>query len=120
MRKITVSLLFGILLCGNAGAAEPSRAALQEYAGRYELADGRLLTVSEDKGVLTASIGPRAGTMRTRFSSPREFVLTPDGTGGFRASAAPLRLRFSQDGAGDVASVQLDEHAAPMVALARR
>lgn len=120
MRKITISLLFGLVLCGSAGAAEPSRAAVQDYAGRYELTDGRVLTVSQDQGVLTASIGPRAGTMRARFSSPREFVLAPDGIGGYRASAAPLRIRFSQDGAGDVASVQLDEQAAPQITLARR
>lgn len=120
MRKLTLSLLSGILFAGAAGAAEPAQPPLQEYAGRYVLADGRILTVSENSGTLRAAIAPRNRTMNPRFSGVRDVVLKPDGFGRFTSTSTPLRISFSQDAWGDVVQVSMDERAAPMLALARR
>jgi hypothetical protein len=120
MRKLTLSLLSAILFAGAAGAAEPAQPPLQEYAGRYVLSDGRILTVSEDSGTLRAAISPRNPTMDPRFSGARDVVLKPDGLGSFSSTSTPLRISFSQDAGGDVVQVNMDEHAAPMHALARR
>jgi hypothetical protein len=120
MRKLTLSLLSAILFAGAAGAAEPAQPALQDYAGQYVLADGRILTVSEDGGTLKAAIAARTATMNPRFNGARNVVLKPDGFGRFTSTSTPLRISFSQDAWGDVAQVRLDEHAAPMIAMARR
>jgi hypothetical protein len=121
MRKSTISLLFGVLLAGAAVAAEPAPANLQDYPGQYVLADGRILTVGEVDGKLTASIAARPLTMsRARHTTGREVVLKADGLGSFKSTSTPLQISFHQDARGDIAQVRLNEDAAPMVALARR
>lgn len=121
MRKSTISLLFGVLLASSAVAAEPASAHLQDYAGQYVLADGRILTVSEADGKLTAAIAPRPITMnRARFSTGREVVLQADGLDSFKSTSTPLQVSFRQDARGDIAQVRLNEDAAPMIAMARR
>jgi len=120
MRTSTLSLLFGLLLAGSACAAEPAQPASKDYAGRYALTDGRILTVEQADGTLTATIALRSASINPRFNGAREVVLKPDGMGGFMSTSTPLRISFSQDARGDIAQVRVDEHAAPMVALARR
>lgn len=120
MRKSTISLLFGVLLAGSAVAAEPVN-NLQDYAGQYVLADGRILTVAEADGKLTAAIAARPVTQsHARFNTTREVVLKPDGLDSFKSTTTPLQVNFRQDARGDIAQVRLNESAAPMVALARR
>lgn len=121
MHKSTISLLFGILLAGSAVAAEPAPANLQDYAGQYVLADGRILTVGEANGTLTASIAARPfTTSSTRHTASREVVLKADGLDSFKSTSTPLQVSFRQDARGDIAQVRLNENATPMVALARR
>lgn len=121
MYKSTISLLFGVLLAGAAVAAEPVPANLQDYAGQYVLADGRILTVGETDGKLTAAIAARPFTMSsTRHAAGREVVLKADGLDSFKSTSTPLQISFRQDARGDIAQVRLNESAAPLMALARR
>ncbi|WP_332878516.1 hypothetical protein [Massilia sp. S19_KUP03_FR1] len=120
MRKSTFSLLFGILLAGSAVAAPAAQPALGDYVGRYVLADGRILTVEEDGGQLSAVITFRTPTLNPRFNGARAMLLKPDGLGSFVATSQALRITFGQDRQGDIAQVSLEDRAAPMIGLARR
>lgn len=121
MHKSTLALLFGVLLAGSAVAAEPAPANLHDYAGQYVLADGRILTVSEADGKLTAGIAPRKGTLNNkRYSGGRDVALKAIGLDSFKSTTTPLQIDFRQDARGDVAQVFLNENAVPVVALARR
>lgn len=123
MHKSAISLLLGILITGSACAATPvpAEATLQDYAGHYELADGRILTVTEAGGRLTARIAARSAmAANLHFGSRREVVLLQDGPARFHSTSTPLQINFGQDARGDVAQVRLTEQAEPMRALARR
>lgn len=123
MRQSAISLLLGILITGSAFAAAPvpTEATLQDYAGHYELADGRILIVTEAGGKLAARIAARnAMPSNLHFGGPREVVLVQDGPAHFHSTSTPLQINFSQDARGDVAQVRLTEQADPMRALARR
>ena len=123
MHKSAISLLLGILITGStcAAAPVPAEATLQDYAGQYELADGRILTVTENGDKLTAWIAPRTATLpNPRVSSPREVVLKQVGPAHFRSTSTPLQINFGQDARGDVAQVRLTEQAEPTRMMARR
>lgn len=121
MQKSTITLLFSVLLAGSAVAAEPAPANLHDYAGQYVLADGRILTVSEAGGKLSAGIAARPGALNNvRYSGGRDVVLKANGLDSFKSTTTPLQIDFRQDARGDFAQVFLNEDAAPVVALARR
>lgn len=89
-----------------------------DYTGQYQLADGRLLTVSDNGGKLTAQIARTAITQK-RFAASREIALTEVGPDRFKATSMPLQITFGQGATGDIAHVSLDEQA-PAQMLARR
>ncbi|MDQ2821128.1 MAG: hypothetical protein M3Y65_12170 [Pseudomonadota bacterium] len=115
MRQLFPALLLA-LLAGPAMAQAPSA----DYAGQYRLTDGRVLTIRDNDGTLTAQVARPSATQNNAHTlASREFVLTPVGPGRFRATATPLQITFGQDAAGAIAQVSLDEQA-PLQTLARR
>lgn len=120
MLKLTATLLLASTLAVSAHAAAPAE-DLQAYAGQYALADGRVLTIADDAGNLTAQIVKRAPTMQnSRFSAPRTVALKPAGLGRFTSASSPLEVTFAHDARGDVAQVSLTEQGAAMQGLALR
>jgi len=113
MRQLISAALL-TLLAGSALAQAPDR----DYAGQYRLADGRILTVTDTDGKLTAQIARQAPTSQQRSNSPREFALTEVAPDRFKASTSPLQITFNNGAGGDVAQVTLHEQATPL--LARR
>lgn len=114
MRKLIPALLL-TLFAGSAMAQAPA----PDYSGQYKLADGRVLTINDTDGKLTAQIARPAATQQKRFGEPREIVLTAVGPDRFKATSTPLQITFAQGAAGDVAHVSVDEQSlTPM--LARR
>jgi hypothetical protein len=104
MRKLIPTLLL-TLLAGSAMAAAP------DYSGQYQLADGRVLTVKDTDGKLTAQIARAAITQQKRFAEPKEIVLTEVGPDRFRSTSTPLEITFAEGHKGDIAQVSVNEHA---------
>lgn len=69
---------------------------LQDYVGKYPLADGRLLTITQHSRKLVAQVDGQA-TISLRQTAPATFA-APDRT---------LVLTFDQRSSGDVAGVTL-------------
>lgn len=113
MRHIIPAVLL-TLIAGSAMAQTPDR----DYAGQYRLADGRILTVTDNDGRLTAQIARQVLTSQQRSNAPREFVLTEVAPDRFKASFSPLQITFNQGVAGEMAQVTVAEQAPPL--LARR
>lgn len=107
MRHIVPALLLTsfTLIAGSALAQSP------DYAGQYRLADGRVLTVSDNDGKLTAQIVRPAITQQNRAATARNIVLTEVGPGRFKAHNLPLQITFGQGVTGAIADVSLDEQA---------
>lgn len=115
MRHLFPALLLALL-------ASPAMAqdASADYAGQYRLTDGRVLTIKDNDGTLTAQVARRTATQNNGHAiGAREFVLTPVAPGRFKATATPLQITFGQDAAGAIAQVSLDEQAI-LQAVARR
>lgn len=121
MYKTTISLLCGLLLAGAAVAAEPVADSVQSYAGRYVLADGRILTLRANDDKLTAVIATNAAAVSSmRVGGAREVVLHMTGPGRFTATSLPLEINFGKDARGDIVQVSTTDIAAPRMPLAQR
>jgi len=121
MHQSTISLLFGLLLAGSAVAAEPVQDSAASYAGRYVLADGRILTVSAQDDKLTAVIAANAAAARSmRVGAEREVVLHRNGPGRFVATSSPLQIDFGKDARGDIVQVSTSDVVAPRTPMAQR
>lgn len=116
MKKLTATLLLGCLMAGSAFAA-PADPAMTAYTGSYEMADGRILTVSEQDGQLHASVTSRSAVARNaRYTAPREVVLKETAPDQFTSTTTPLRVTFGQGAHGDIAQVTLSDRGEPMMA----
>lgn len=113
MRQLISAALL-TLIAGSALAQAPDR----DYAAQYRLDDGRILTVNDTNGRLTAQIARQTLTSQQRSRSSREFVLTEVAPDRFKASATPLQITFNNVAGSDIAQVTLHEQATPL--LARR
>lgn len=115
MHKLTTALLLGCLMAGAAHAA-PGLDAVQAYAGTYQLADGRMLTVTEQDGLLHASIASRAAAaLKSRTGNSSDVILKEAGPARFVSTSTPLEITFDKGADGDVAQVTLSGRA-PMMA----
>jgi len=120
MLKLSAVLLLASTLAVTAHAAAP-QGDYSEYVGRYALADGRVLTIADEGGTLTAQIAKRSATMRNaRFSESRTVELKPAGLARFAATASPLQITFGADGKGEIAQVSLTERGDALQGVAER
>lgn len=121
MLKFTATLLIASTFAASAFAATPATEDVHVYTGQYALADGRVLTISDDNGTLTAQIAKRSPTMaNARFSAARTVELKPAGLARFTSTTTPLQITFGEDGKGEVAQVSLTEQGSAMQGLALR
>ena len=99
MRRIIAALACTFALLTPAQAADrlPSSWQLRDYVGQYNLADGRVLTVTLPGRALVAQLDGRDPV-----------VLQPAGAGRFAARTGPLRVAFDQHANGNVTGVAID------------
>ena len=98
MRTLVLALALGCCMAGAAGAAEKTLPAseLQDYRGQYDLADGRLLTVTQ-----------RGNKLFVRMDNDTPIEVVPAGDGVFVTRWGGLRVEFDQRDNGSVAGVRL-------------
>jgi|AraplaDrversion2_2_1032049.scaffolds.fasta_scaffold00706_23 hypothetical protein len=86
------------VVLGGIGAAHAGDVIPADIKGQYELADGRLLTITGS--------GRR---MRAQLDGRRDALLVPAGEATFDAVDGSFRLRFDEYENGSVTAVKLDE-----------
>jgi hypothetical protein len=98
MRALVCALALGCCMAAAAGAAEKTLPAsdLQDFRGQYDLADGRLLTVTQ-----------RGNKLFVRMNDEPEIEVVPAGDGVFVTRWGKVRLEFDQRANGSVAGVRL-------------
>jgi hypothetical protein len=101
----TVAVILGGSTCiahaddaGKMGYAPVRPERLTDIKGQYQLADGRLLTITDS-----------GRTMRAQLDGRPDTVLLPAGGTAFNAKDGSFRLRFEQAENGSVNAVTLDE-----------
>lgn len=121
MLKLSAALLLALSLASTACAATPEALDLHAYAGDYALADGRILSITDDTGQLSAQLSKRGPTMRNaRLGETRRVVLKPTGPARFTSTTIPLQITFASDGKGEIAQVSLTERGGAVEGLAQR
>jgi len=122
MLKLSAALLLALSLASTACAATPEALDLHAYAGEYALADGRILSITDDTGQLSAQLSKRGPTMRNaRLGETRRVVLKPTGPARFTSTTTtPLQITFAPDGRGEIAQVHLTEQGRAVEGLAQR
>lgn len=83
---------------GRAEAATLDAATLSQYAGRYTLMPGFVLTVDA-----------AAGRLRAQATGQGAFALDARGSDVFEAAAFGIELRFQRDAEGEVTSLELHQ-----------
>lgn len=120
MRKFAASILL-CLTATSAFAAGHEPLSTADYTGKYQLADGRLLTITDDNGRLWAQISrPSITRGKDHAAVSRMVQLDELAPARFVARTTPLEITFGPPSDGDIASVRVTEQAATVQALARR
>ena len=122
MLKLSATLLLALSLASTACAATPEALDLHAYAGDYALADGRILSITDDTGQLFAQLSKRGPTMRNaRLGETRRVVLKPTGPARFTSTTTtPLQIAFAPDGKGEIVHVHLTGPGSAVEGLAQR
>lgn len=104
MRTLLAAVLFATTLLVPAQARESklTSTALNDFVGQYELADGRVLTVTQRARQLVAQVEGQAAV-----------PLRPAGPGRFSTPDGQLRVAFDQHANGNVTGVVVDVPAPP-------
>jgi hypothetical protein len=116
MRKFTAALLF----CLATTSAFAATASEPDYSGEYRLTDGRVLTIGEENGRMTAQIArPLLTQPNERILPARKRVLVQVGPASFKSTSSSLLISFAQGAGSDGALVSVNEQP-PVQALAGR
>jgi hypothetical protein len=96
--RLCGAALLAVVLGGAVGMAHAEHAGPADVKGQYELADGRLLTITGSGHRMRAQLDGRGDTL-----------LVPAGRAVFDAVDGSFRLRFKEHENGSVTAVKLDE-----------
>jgi hypothetical protein len=104
MRILLIAALFATTMLVPAHAREPGLTSMElnDFVGQYELADGRVLTVTQ-----------RARRLVAQVEGQEAVPLKRAGPGRFSAADGQLRVAFDQHANGSVTGVVIDVPAPP-------